>query len=503
VAPRAEPQLAAHATEGLGGHSDLPETRLVSNTVVQVLPPATRALTGVVLASVLARYLGVRGYGEYGLAFAYVAIFAGVFNDWGLAFISLREVSRHPVDRSRILWSAASLQAGISAMSYGALLVSLLLVGYPVEVKAAAALIGLTVFFAPIDLLALSFHADLRQARVVWTSMIGSVASLLLVLAAVALHASLVAVVIGGLLGLFAQYALLARLALGATPFTKARLTAGWIPLLRESWSIGVNTVFTAVGQQAPLMALSSISVASVGLYAAAGKIPMQLVLIPLIIRGSTVPLLSRSWAADPLRFVHQLRLLVALSSLGGVGLALLGVGLAPALISVLFGPAFAGAAPALAWLMVMVAILLPGILLGEVLIVSGNQRINLAIQAGSLPILAVLLVWLLPWQGASGAAGALALTQAAMALATLIAVRVVVGAAFPLGWVGSAGLAAAAGAATLLLAEPVIGDVLAALAAAAIGLAIGGYFERASVAWLVARLSATWLRQSPALAPE
>jgi O-antigen/teichoic acid export membrane protein len=476
---------------------DRPESRLISNTAVQVLPPATRVLTGIVLAAVLARYLGVQGYGEYGLAFAYVAIFAGVFNDWGLSFICLRDVSRNPADRARILWGGASLQAAIAAMTYGALLLSLLLVGYPAEVKVATAVIGVTLFLAPIDLLAISFQADLRLAPVVWTTVAGSLASFLLLMTAVALHASLTGLVGATVLGLLLQYATLARLALGATPPALSQLTATWLPLLRESWPIGANTVFSALVQQAPMIALSAVSAASLGLYVAAGKLPLQLVLIPLILRGSTVPLLSRSWVMDRSRFVHQLRLLVSLSSLGGMGLALLGVGLAPLLVGLLFGPTFAGAAPAFAWLMILVAILLPGILLGEVLIVSGNQRINLAIQAGSLPILAVTLAWLLPGLGAAGAAGALALTQVAVIVATVVAVRVVVGKAFHMGWLASIALGAGAGAATMLLGGPVVGGPLAGLAAAIIALMLGGYLERVPVAWLAGRLSASWTRPS------
>jgi O-antigen/teichoic acid export membrane protein len=294
---------------------------------------------------------------------------------------------------------------------------------------------------------------------------------------------------------------MLARLASRTTPRPASRLTTVWIPLLRESWPIGINTIFSSLVQQAPLIALSAVSAASVGLYAAAAKLPLQLVLIPLIIRGSTVPLLSKSWTADPIRFLHQVRLMTALSSLGGLGLSIVGIGLAPVVTEVMFGPAFRGVAPAFAWLMVMASVLLPGILLGEVLIVTGNQRVNLAIQAGSLPLLTLLLIWLLPPYGAAGAAAALALTQAAVGVATVVAVRLIVGPSFSMGWLSSAGLGGLIGFAMLLVAGPAIGATLATGAAVSAGMAVGGYMERAPVAWLARRLAATWRGQLSPLA--
>src|SRR5882762_9536866 len=80
-----------------------PSTRLVSNTAVQLVGPALRISIGLVSSALLTRYLGVRSFGEYGLVFAYVATYSGIFNDWGLGTILLREISQRPSERSSLI----------------------------------------------------------------------------------------------------------------------------------------------------------------------------------------------------------------------------------------------------------------------------------------------------------------------------------------------------------------------------------------------------------------
>src|SRR5439155_483997 len=142
----------------------------------------------------------------------------------------------------------------------------------------------------------------------------------------------------------------------------------------------------------------------------------------PLAIRASTFPLLSRTWTADPARFKVILERLIRASLLMAVPLALLAVGFADPITRLLFGAAFGGAAAPFALLSCVLALLFPGILVGEALIAAGRQRVNLAILALSLPLLAGCLAWLAPGEGAVGAAIALVASYAFIVLATLLA---------------------------------------------------------------------------------
>ena len=397
---------------------------LVTNTMVQFVNPALRIGLGLVLAAALSRFLGVAGFGQYALVFAYVATFSGVLSDWGLGTICLRELSRSPQRRVSLIAGAASLQALIAAASYLVMLGSLLVVHYPPAVTVAVALYGLTVLLTPLDLLALPFQADLRLHRLLTPSVLGTLLNFGLVMGAIGLGGGLVLLVVSSLLSLCVQYAWTAALSLRTLGVLVRPTSAHWRLLLGESWPLALTTAVSTLLQQAPLLALSLVSLSAVGLFNAAARIPQQLLLLPLAVRVTVFPLLSAAWVADRRRFLLQLDRLLQLSLLVSVPGAILGIGMAPLLVVLIFGPAFHGAVVPFALLMGVFAVLFPGILLGEALIAAGYQRWSLAIQAASLPLLLLLLIILIP-AGAAGSALALLLCYGAIVAAvSLVAWR-------------------------------------------------------------------------------
>src|SRR5438309_7773877 len=85
--------------------------RMLTNTLAQLVSPAVRAVLGLAAVAVLSRYLGLTGFGEYALVFAYVGVFSGVLADWGLPTICLRESSRKKGQRLMLVAGATSLQS--------------------------------------------------------------------------------------------------------------------------------------------------------------------------------------------------------------------------------------------------------------------------------------------------------------------------------------------------------------------------------------------------------
>jgi O-antigen/teichoic acid export membrane protein/glycosyltransferase involved in cell wall biosynthesis len=392
--------------------------RLVSNTLVQFVNPGLRMVLGLILAGALSRYLGVNGFGQYALVFAYVATFSGVLSDWGLGTICLREMSRAPRQRLSLIAGAASLQALIAVVSYLVMLASLFLLHYPRAVSLAIALYGLTMLLTPLDLLTLPFQADLRLNRLVTPSVLGTLMNFILTMAVVWNGGPLLLLVGAALVSLSVQYVWTTRLSLNTLDGRLRPTRAHWGPLLRESWPLALSTTVSTALQQAPILALSLVSLSAVGLFNAANRIPLQLLLLPLAVRLTTFPLLSSSWLGDRPRFVRQLDRLVQISLQISIPLAILGIGLAGPLVQLIFGPQFVGASVAFSLLIGVFAVIFPGILLGEALIAAGFQRLSLAIQALSLPWLGFLLLVLIPRGGAAGAALALLLCYATIVAA-------------------------------------------------------------------------------------
>jgi O-antigen/teichoic acid export membrane protein/glycosyltransferase involved in cell wall biosynthesis len=402
-------------------YSEVPVRHLVGNTLAQFATPGLRTLMGLVLAATLSRFLGVAGFGEYALVFAYVAVFTGVLTDWGLGTVCLREISQHPERRASLIGSCVALQASIAFASYVVMLLSLIVLPYPSAVRLAIALYGLTMLLTPLDLLGLPFQAELRVVRLLPASLVATLVNFTLVMALVALRGPLVILVGGSLVSILIQYAWVTHLGLRALGGAIVPTRAHWHFMLKESWPLAVSTVVSTALQQAPLLALSLVSLQAVGLFNAANKIMQQLFILPLAVRTTTFPLLAASWVRDRRRFVAQLDRLVRVSLLISIPGAILGIGIATPLMRMVFGPAFGSASVPFALLMAVFAIMFPGILLGEALIATGFQRLSLSINAASLPLLLVLLAVLTPAGGASGAALALLCSYASMVAAVFV----------------------------------------------------------------------------------
>jgi FkbM family methyltransferase len=434
--------------------------------MVQFAGPGLRLLLGLALVAALSRSLGVAGLGRYALVFAYVAVFSGVLADWGLGTVCVREMSRRPAERVSLIAGSATLQALIAIGSYAAMLASLLVMRYPMEVTASIALYGLTVLLTPLDILALPFQVDLRLSRLLPPSILGTALNFVLVIAVIIGGGPLIALVGASAVSLAVQYGWTARLSLPmlGVPFRPTR--AHWGFMLREAWPLALSTTVSSALQQTPILVLSLVSLQAVGLFNAANKIPMQLLVIPLAIRGTIFPLLSATWVADRSGFVRTLERSIAGSLLVSIPVAVFGIGMAQPIIHLLFGPSFAGATLPFALLLGLFPIMFPGILLGEALIAAGHQRLNLAILAASIPLLAALMVALVPGGGAAGAALALLCYYAVVFGVVLITVGRSLGVTAPLRALPRAGAAVFCGFAILILTRE-LGPMPSALAGA------------------------------------
>jgi O-antigen/teichoic acid export membrane protein len=254
-----------------------------------------------------------------------------------------------------------------------------------------------------------------------------------------------------------------------------------WSFYLAEAWPLGLATIAATFIQQAPVLALSFLSLESVGLFNAASRIPQQLNLLPLIVRNSTFPVLSEAWASDRVRFRRILDSVLGTSFLIAVPIALLGIGLAEPLVRILFGPAFSGAALPFKVLMAAFAIIFPAILLGEAMIAAGFQKMNLLVSLASVPVMTALLFSLLPRAGAEGAATVVLAIYGFIGAATLITAPRLLHMPISMAPLIFGTLSAALGGTVLLLARD-LGTLPAALLAACTSAIAMGMADRSTL---------------------
>ncbi|MBI2983333.1 MAG: oligosaccharide flippase family protein [Chloroflexi bacterium] len=400
--------------EGLRG-------RIVGNTLAQFIAPGVRVVVGVVLVGLLGRYLGVAGFGEYGLVVAYVLLPTNLLAEWGLSTILVREIARRPEERSSLITSATLLQLVLAALSYAVLLGIALFSAYSVPVRVSLAVFGLTLFLAPVQMLTAHFAADLRLARLVVPAVAGTITQLVFVLVVVAAEGPLVAIVAAGLAGVAVEQGWTALLV--GREISLARPTAGpWRLFLGDAWPLGISTLLTTAARQSPVLVLSAVSIEAVGMFAAAEKIPNYLTRVPYAFRATMLPVLSRRWLG-PGGFRHLLWGAIGATFLLTAPVAIAGALLARDVVVLVFGAAFAGAALPFAILMIAFILGALGLLLEAVLVVIGAQRTNLAIRSVSAVVLVALVLALAGGSAATGSALAVLVAGATAALLSLLVI--------------------------------------------------------------------------------
>lgn len=181
-------------------------------------------------------------------------------------------------------------------------------------------------------------------------------------------------------------------------------------------------TLVATLGSAAALARLQLPVVLTAALWPAdeAGRLSAAMAFLPLVmlvpraLELALLPALASAWGrGDAAALARDLRRSTAVAALAAGGLALALVPLAPAVLGVLFGPAFQPAAPALR--LVAVAAALQGLAVPAVAVLSAADRVavpNAAGLAGLAAGIAAWALWVAP-HGATGAAAGLAVGAA------------------------------------------------------------------------------------------
>jgi O-antigen/teichoic acid export membrane protein len=448
--------------------------RLGSNFSGQLLPPVVRGFLGLATLAMISRYLGPSGFGRYAVAFAVVLTTSGLLNDWGLSTIALRECSQRPEESEHILSSAFGLQSGIAVTTYLLLAIGTVVTVADHQLVAAILLVGLGILFSPISILALSLQAELRSLALVPAAIFGAVTSLVLAVAVVRLNGGLVLVIAAVFAGTLVQNAVVIGVLIRRWQRVSRPERAEMVRLLRESWPLGLASITTTLFQQLPLLVLARTSLQAAGLFSAANRIPIQAVLLPMIIRNATFPVLARSWVEDRTAFWRRVTSLMQLNLVLMIPATIFAVGVGGPMMGLLFGRAFGTAGPTFALLMAGLVVLAPSIILGEALIAAGMQRTNLVLNAAVSPFFIGGVLLLAARAGAPGAAGALLLAYLSLLLAALAVAVVRLGFTTPWASVLPGAGAGALGGVVLVAGRGPLGPLVATVLASATALLVG-----------------------------
>jgi PST family polysaccharide transporter len=379
-----------------------------------------RLLFSVWIGFVVARYLGPAQFGALSYALAIVTI-GLLLAEGGLEAVVKREILREPGREASLLAEAGLLRLLIGGLLYAGLMVALAYGWGPPQERSLLAVLGLMLFQPVLFVPDLWFQARLESRVSVTSQTAALVAGAAARLALVAGRAPLLAFAWVGVAEVALAGSLLwwraRRRGLGLA--VAVGLAANVRRLWGDAWPLLASGLAVAVYMRIDAVMLRQIAgEAAVGQYAAAVKFTEVWLFLPGALAVSALPELIRSRAAGRDGYARRLAQYCDVSALMAYALALPTALLAPWLIRVAYGPAYAAAAPVLvvhAWVLVFAAL---GVVRGQYCVNEGLTRFHLVATVLGAILNVALNYWLIPSYGPQGAAIA---TLASQALAAWI----------------------------------------------------------------------------------
>ncbi|MBI4426077.1 MAG: flippase [Candidatus Kerfeldbacteria bacterium] len=358
-------------------------TRAVArSTMLQALGRALSIGLALVVFLLVARHLGVEGYGYYTTITAFLQLF-GLVVDLGLYIYLAKTLGEPGVDQSRIVSNVFTLRLVSAVLILGLAPLLVLLFPYPPLVKIGVAAMSLSSLFVTLtQVLAGIFQKHLQAERFIIGEVIGRV--LLLAATVLAIRSGV------GVLGIVWTVVLSSAVIFVVTAWWARRLVSFglrfdaplWWQILRSTWPIALSIAFNVVYFKADTIILSLYYPAyDVGIYGAPYRVFEALISIPALFAGLLTPLLTTAYLSDRPRFARMLQRSFEALVLVAAPLVI-GTQFVAQPVMQLVAPEFAASAPILRILIVGTAAIFVGYLFSNTVVVVNRQRAMVWIYA-------------------------------------------------------------------------------------------------------------------------
>ena len=243
-----------------------------------------------------ARYLGAAGFGILSFALAFAGIF-GVFSDLGLSTLTIREVARDKSLASKYLGNIAIMKIILVAITFGLVVITINLLGYPAQTIKVVYLVALSVIFSAFSGM---FYSIFQAYEKMEYQSLGHILSSVLMLSG-----ALFAISQGfSVVGFASIYFLVSAVVLGysfvvcAWKFVLPKIEVDlgfWKPTIKEALPFGLSGIFITIYYWIDSVMLSLMKGNEVvGWYNAAYRLIVVLLFIPSIINIVIFPAMSR-----------------------------------------------------------------------------------------------------------------------------------------------------------------------------------------------------------------
>ncbi len=375
---------------------------------------AASRVFGFLTTALLARRLGVDGFGQIGFAAAMMA-YGVAFTDLGLMTVGTRSIARDRAQTGELVGSLVPLRLLLSLAAAGLMVLIALVLPKPASVKWLLVLYAGAVIVQSI-MLEWVFTGAEQMAFVSLSRIVTTCGYFGLVLTLVRRPDQLILVPVSfgiasalGALVLFASYA-------PRFDLPRAFGSGRWRELLTQAWPIGASTLLTQLHVNLGLILLGLIATyQQTGVYNSAYRLVFFLMTLDRVFYTVYFPVVTRFLATQPERLAEltgtAARMILALSLPMCAGASILG----RQILALVYGAGYVEALAALRIMVWFLPLSMFNSLAGYTLLAAGKERVflrNTVIGVGVAVVFNLVAVQLL---GAAGAALGIVCGEAAL----------------------------------------------------------------------------------------
>lgn len=311
------------------------------NSAVQSAGKVISVLLSLLTVGLLTRYLGVSGYGNFTLVFAYMSFF-GVIADFGLQLTMVRELSKSKVLSNKLYGTYFWLK--LSLIVFSTIFAFLILPFFPYSAVLKTAIIvgGIAVAFGNLGGYGVSiFQSNLRLDLVTLVDAVTKIVTVVLIsvfiFSKLNLYYIVSTVLIGNVIGLAIIFLILRKMIKLDFSFDKklARKIMFWaVP-------IGITSFFSFAYFKVDTIILSVLrSSEEVGIYSLSYKILENILVFWAFYMASVYPLLSKFINQDE-KFSKLFKNSIVIATFASFAVIILGLLFAPLVINIFAGGGF------------------------------------------------------------------------------------------------------------------------------------------------------------------
>ena len=352
-------------------------TKVAYNTIMQIISKVITALLGLAVVTIMTRYLGRTGFGQYTTIITFLSFF-GIFSDLGLTLTTAQMISQPGADQNKILSNLFTLRLVSAVIFLGLAPLTVLFFPYDYIIKIGVLITSLSFLFASLNQILIGlFQKNLRMDKV----SIAEIANRIFLLTGVAiairldwgLWGILIMVIISSLINFLLLYLFSFRFARIKLDFDRLL----WKKILKISWPLALTIIFNLIYLKADTLILSLIKTqAEVGLYGASYRVIDVLIIFPFMFSGLLLPILAGSWAAGKkIDFYNILQKSFDAMAIVAIPLAVGAQFLASPIMALVGGQEFAASGPILQILILAASIIYLGNIFSHAIIAVNKQK--------------------------------------------------------------------------------------------------------------------------------